>query len=478
MQIKSMVKNKLSQHHLTKQVFTIMLLVTMLVITSDSGVAMTFEQTSGPTYIIKDGDTLYEIAIWFGLSAEEIQEANGIDDPNLLSIGQAIIIPGLEGITGVLTSEVLPFGTSLTNISRQYHLNQSDLMTLNRITSPSEMVAGVSFIIPVNEKQNQLNSIPALIPGDTLLETAIRAGISPWMLIEDNQLNATWDVLPGESIFVNQDFAISESIASEFIAISVNQLPLVQGETLQITVESQAPVEISGSFNGAPLHFFMDGETEYTSFHGIHTMAEPGVFPLEVVISDKDGKKWIFDQPVLLTPGYYASEYVTISEVIYLNKEKIAEEDAYLQQFWDQITTERYWEGRFQYPIDEPCPNSPFGQRRDYNDGLLFYYHTGLDFVVCAQNKNIYAPAAGYVIVAEELFTKGNGIYIDHGWGVISGFAHLEEILVEVGQFVEPGDLIGIIGDTGRSAGPHLHFEIIVSGTPVNPQTWLDQTFP
>jgi murein DD-endopeptidase MepM/ murein hydrolase activator NlpD len=473
-----MIKKIFSNHSLIKWVATNILSITLLVITSISGVAKTTHQTSGPTYIIQDGDTLYEIAIWFGLSAEEIQEANGIDDPNSLSIGQAIIIPGLEGISGVLTSEILPFGTSLTNISRQYHLNQSDLMTLNRITSPSEMIAGIPFIIPVNENQNQLSSMPAMIPGETSLETAIRAGISPWMLIEDNQLEATWDLLPGESIFINQNYSLSETIPSDFIAVSVNQLPLVQGETLHITVETQTPVDISGSFNGTPLHFFMVGENKYTSLHGIHALAEPGVFPLEVIVSDDNEEIWQINQPVLMTQGYYTNEWVTISEVIYLNEEKIAEEDAYLQQFWDQITTEKYWEGRFQYPIDEPCPNSPFGLRRDYNDGLLFYYHTGMDFIVCAQNKNIYAPAAGKVIVAEELFTKGNGIYIDHGWGVISGYAHLEEILVEVGQFVESGDLIGIIGDTGRSAGPHLHFEIIVSGTPVNPQTWLEQTFP
>jgi murein DD-endopeptidase MepM/ murein hydrolase activator NlpD len=49
---------------------------------------------------------------------------------------------------------------------------------------------------------------------------------------------------------------------------------------------------------------------------------------------------------------------------------------------------------------------------------------------------------------------------------------------VEVGYFVQPGDLLGIIGDTGRSLGPHLHFEIDIGGIPVNPETWLNQVFP
>jgi murein DD-endopeptidase MepM/ murein hydrolase activator NlpD len=80
--------------------------------------------------------------------------------------------------------------------------------------------------------------------------------------------------------------------------------------------------------------------------------------------------------------------------------------------------------------------------------------------------------------MAEPLTVKGNAILIDHGWGVFSGYWHLSEFEVEVGDFVETGDLIGLIGNTGRSAGPHLHFEIDIHGTPINPQTWLTQSFP
>jgi murein DD-endopeptidase MepM/ murein hydrolase activator NlpD len=162
----------------------------------------------------------------------------------------------------------------------------------------------------------------------------------------------------------------------------------------------------------------------------------------------------------------------------FLDEGTIDEEDAYIQPFFERLTPTRNWENGFQYPIDEPCVNSSFGLRRIYNDGLLFFYHTGVDFEICAPNLNIYAPAAGEVILAEKLTIRGNAILIDHGWGVISGYWHLSEFNVSVGDFVQPGDLLGLIGNTGRSAGPHLHFEIIVNGTPVDPQTWLDQTFP
>ena len=160
-----------------------------------------------------------------------------------------------------------------------------------------------------------------------------------------------------------------------------------------------------------------------------------------------------------------------------MDDDVIAQEDAYVTPILN-ITPDRLWEGQFQYPIDEPCVNSLFGLRRTYNDGLLNFYHSGMDFALCAPNLNIYAPATGKVIMAEELIVRGNAILIDHGWGIVSGYWHLSEFNVSVGDTVQPGDLLGLIGNTGRSAGPHLHFEIIINGIPVNPQTWLDLTFP
>jgi murein DD-endopeptidase MepM/ murein hydrolase activator NlpD len=73
---------------------------------------------------------------------------------------------------------------------------------------------------------------------------------------------------------------------------------------------------------------------------------------------------------------------------------------------------------------------------------------------------------------------RGNTIVIDHGLGVYTIYMHLEEILVSQGEVVDIGQLIGIIGTTGRSTGPHLHFEVDIQGTPVNPLTWLRREFP
>ena len=67
---------------------------------------------------------------------------------------------------------------------------------------------------------------------------------------------------------------------------------------------------------------------------------------------------------------------------------------------------------------------------------------------------------------------------IDHGVGVFSAYMHQSEILVKVGERVEQGQLIGKVGNTGRVEGPHLHFEVLVGGVPVNPLDWLIQEYP
>jgi murein DD-endopeptidase MepM/ murein hydrolase activator NlpD len=90
----------------------------------------------------------------------------------------------------------------------------------------------------------------------------------------------------------------------------------------------------------------------------------------------------------------------------------------------------------------------------------------------------IYAPAPGRVVFAGPLEVRGNATFIDHGWGVYSAYYHQEEIQVQVGDVVEAGQIIGIVGKSGRVSGPHLHWELWVNGVPVEPLDWLARVFP
>jgi murein DD-endopeptidase MepM/ murein hydrolase activator NlpD len=82
------------------------------------------------------------------------------------------------------------------------------------------------------------------------------------------------------------------------------------------------------------------------------------------------------------------------------------------------------------------------------------------------------------VVFAGPLTVRGNATMIDHGLGVFTGYMHQSELLVKVGDRVEKGQIIGRVGNTGRVEGPHLHFEVLVGGVPVNPLDWLNKEFP
>jgi murein DD-endopeptidase MepM/ murein hydrolase activator NlpD len=99
-------------------------------------------------------------------------------------------------------------------------------------------------------------------------------------------------------------------------------------------------------------------------------------------------------------------------------------------------------------------------------------FHGGLD-IGAGIGTPIYAPAAGTVFFAGKQPEYGTAIIVDHGQDIRSLYGHLSKLAVQNGQKVERGMVIGYTGNTGRSSGPHLHYEILVKGQPVNPRAYL-----
>lgn len=115
--------------------------------------------------------------------------------------------------------------------------------------------------------------------------------------------------------------------------------------------------------------------------------------------------------------------------------------------------------------------SSGYGPRRDPFLGKPAM-HLGLDFRA-ARGAPVMAAGAGRVIRAGRLGGYGNVVEIDHGQGLTSRYAHLSRIGVKKGDTVRPGDVVGKVGSTGRSTGPHLHFEVRRNGATRNPRTYI-----
>lgn len=123
-------------------------------------------------------------------------------------------------------------------------------------------------------------------------------------------------------------------------------------------------------------------------------------------------------------------------------------------------------------PTDVAAANSSYGYRRDPFTGRAAM-HRGLDFPG-AMGAPIYATARGTVTFVGRKGGYGNVVEISHGQGLLTRYAHMSRFEARVGDRVEAGSVIGAIGSTGRSTGPHLHFEVRVNGTAVNPRTFLE----
>lgn len=124
-------------------------------------------------------------------------------------------------------------------------------------------------------------------------------------------------------------------------------------------------------------------------------------------------------------------------------------------------------------PVANAAMGSPFGHRADPFAGLRAM-HEGIDFVADTGTP-VMAAADGVVLGAEYHSEFGNVIDIDHGEGLTSRYAHLSRMDVKAGALVKRGDLVGAIGTTGRSTGPHLHFEVRMQGVAQNPAVFLRQ---
>lgn len=125
-------------------------------------------------------------------------------------------------------------------------------------------------------------------------------------------------------------------------------------------------------------------------------------------------------------------------------------------------------------PANLDFVSSSFGYRSDpFTGGGAF--HAGLDFRGPI-GAPIYAAAAGRVVFAGVKQGYGNVIDIDHGNGLVTRYAHMSAFRATTGQEVQPGDVIGAIGNTGRSTGPHLHFEVRVNDNPVDPRPFLEKS--
>ena len=448
------------------------------------------ESPTLPVYVVQAGDTLWDIARRFGITLDELMQVNNIADASVIKAGDELRIPGLEGVQGRLSTRSLAYGESLRGLSRLYDLPIDTLSRLNQIVSPAELYVGMELILPENVETGNGDSgqglkRAAVLPGQSLLEFSVLQDLDPWSIAISNNLSNAVQVLPGDVIFLKTTTTSDESITTNALLadieeVSLNQVPWLQGKTAEIIIRGSNSFVIHGTFLGQDFPFFQQAENRMVALRGIPALTEVGLYPLLLRVDLGDGSFWSFSQKIQVISGDYPYDPDLIVDPATIDPQVTEPENEQWKALAEPLTMDKNWDGLFISPVESvfsDCWTSRYGNRRSYNGGGYLYFHTGLDFCGAVGNS-IFSPASGEVVFAGPLTVRGNATMINHGWGVYTAYMHQSEILVQVGDWVEPGQLIGKVGGTGRVNGPHLHWEVWVGGVQVNPADWLEEVFP
>ena len=458
----------------------ILVLATLLLATAS--VSAQGSSTTGPIYVVKAGDTLWTIARKLHISYDDLLTLNDLDENSSIIPGAQLVVPGLEELNGVLDTTRVSYGENLESISRLYSMPVEDLVKLNRLTSPLELYVGVSAVVMGEEEITEIGGQRVtLSPGQSTLELAIQSNINPWTLINANGVGGSWDLIPGEVLLLP---GTESDGPGGFPAGITNAIytpeRFTQGHTSVIRVKAPQGTEISGSLGDYPLNFFsQDGET-YLALQGLHARESLGLKQLSISGKLPDGTPFAHTQMVEVFSGNYHYEAIVGVPPQTVGIEVTEEETQTLKAYTDQANGSRYWAGIFSEPVPSYLSGayaSYFGGRRSYNGSGYYYFHSGLDYF-SQVGGDIFATAPGKVVYTGSLLLHGNTTLIDHGWGVYTLYAHQSEIMVQVGQQIEAGQLIGRVGSTGRSTGAHLHLEVWVGGLQVDPMEWLEKAYP
>ena len=257
-------------------------------------------------------------------------------------------------------------------------------------------------------------------------------------------------------------------------SFSVSAEEIDPGELLVFYAEYLMPGEAVSVQSGLPLslQFSPFGRRQMIALAPISYDIRPGDYTtvlsagglsqtFEITVRDKE-----FDVQVLIIDPQVAAE---------------TRNEATDKEFQDKINPvlaeqlpELLWQGKAALPVPEGRVLALFGSRRYVNDEVNSYRHTGLDLEAPAGTE-VRAVNDGKVVFAEYLAYTGNTVLIEHGLGLKSWYYHMDEILAAPGDTVQKGDVIGLSGQTGFAAEPHLHLTLSVGDIHINPVTAINQ---
>ena len=238
-----------------------------------------------------------------------------------------------------------------------------------------------------------------------------------------------------------------------------------QGDLLQLAGPDHAATAI---FLGRVVPLYPGTTvTRVAGLMPVPVLTKPGSYQLRWL--DTKGKA-VYEQTVQVRSAHFPVQNVVLTKGL-AGLKSTDDEQSQVSRFFKSDSPQRSWTLPIEAPL-QSCLTSFFGVRRAHNGRLTGDFHGGLD-QRGATGTPIHAVAAGTVTLTGQFALHGGTVGIDHGQGLKSMYLHMSEITVRSGAKLAKGDVIGLIGSTGRSTGSHLHWALYAFGEPVNPLQWV-----
>ena len=253
------------------------------------------------------------------------------------------------------------------------------------------------------------------------------------------------------------------AVASAGPSVLISPKKTGPGDIIAVTVTG-ATGTVTGAFRGKELHF-LPVKSSVRAFVGLDLYLVPGDYPLTIKAGERD-----LSRTVKVSKKTYPLQRLTLDEdkvtLTPENEVRVEREQKRTAALWP-VESVRLWKGRFIDPLPGRELGTPFGVRRIINN-IPKNSHSGVD-ITADEGEPVRAPNDGVVTLVEEQFFSGKSVIIDHGDGIYTMFFHLSDTKVRPGQAVMKGDVIGLVGETGRASGSHLHWGVRMQGSRVDP---------
>lgn len=281
-------------------------------------------------------------------------------------------------------------------------------------------------------------------------------------------------------IFIIIIFTLMFYNTQSFAAVSEIDLPVLTFAKTQIypgdflmfyveNIESDDEVIFDTPLRDGKTMLF-DYAKRKAGLFSVHYTAKAGIYPVELRIIRAGRIILKQEQTIILLPKEFPTQHLQVSSKLQAKRDqKLIELDALnTNEAISHTNSYPLWEDNFVLPLTGRI-TTEYGLIRYINDEYSGR-HSGID-IAANRGTAVMAANSGIVNLAGLQYVTGNTVIIDHGFGVSSSYAHLDKFFVKPGDAIQKGQIIGQVGSTGFSTGPHLHWTVRIGATFVNP--WL-----